>query len=193
VGGISWIDQSWDRYVYKVPKEGKTKCARLYAETSRKIIFSWMYSWMTRGCETEAEYIVSKRLFVNYLESPGLLKKIGPDLLESVQTMYRKAVYPYEANFDLFWWKTLFAFEEYSTNTTQEASFPAVKRGTLAVLPSMDVDCSVRQQLNQQAAKKGVIYEAMALARLSHTAVWSTIAGTTSILTAFGAGLLETE
>jgi hypothetical protein len=105
--------------------------------------------------------------------------------------MYRKAVYPYEANFVFFRWKTLFAFEEY-TNTMQEASFSAVKRGTLAVLPSMDVDSSVRQ-LNQQAAKKAVIYEATALARLSDNAVWSTIAGTTSKLTPFGAGLLETE
>jgi hypothetical protein len=60
------------------------------------------------------------------------------------------------------------------------------------VLPSMDVDSSVRQ-LNQQAAKKGVIYEATALAWLLHNAVWRTIAGTTSKLTPFGAGLLETE
>jgi hypothetical protein len=52
--GWHLINKSWDRYVYKVPKEGKIKCAKIYAETSRKILFSWMYSWMTRGCKTEA-------------------------------------------------------------------------------------------------------------------------------------------
>jgi hypothetical protein len=60
--------------------------------------------------------------------------------------VYRKAVYPYEANF------VFHAFEEY-TNTTQEALFSAIKKGSLAVLPSMDIDMSL-QQLNQQAAKK---------------------------------------
>jgi hypothetical protein len=76
----------------------------------------------------------------------------------------------------------------------QEASFSANRRGTLAVLPSMDIDCSVRQ-LNQQASKKGIIYEANALARLLTFVLWSTIprATTSSKLTPYGAGLLETE
>jgi hypothetical protein len=60
-----------------VSKEGKTKFARIYAQTSQNILFSWMHSWMTRGCGTEeAEYIISKRLFMNYLECPELREKL---------------------------------------------------------------------------------------------------------------------
>jgi hypothetical protein len=67
--------------------------------------------------------------------------------------MYRKAVYPYEANFVFHRRKTRFTFEEY-TNMTQEASLSAIKKGTLAVLPSMDIDTSL-QQLNQMQKKGG--------------------------------------
>jgi hypothetical protein len=117
--------------------------------------------------------------------SPELLKKIGPNLVDSVHTMYRKAVYPYKANFLFYGRKNRLVFEEHRSSTQEEASFSAVKRGTLAVLPSMDIDTSVKQ-LNHQAAKKWVGYEATALGRLSNnTAAWSSIASVTSKLTPY--------
>jgi hypothetical protein len=185
------IDRSWNRCVYAVPKEGKTQKKRLYAETSRKILFSWMYSWMTKGTETEEEYEVSKALFLYYLEGSELRKKIGPDLVESVQTMYRKSIYPFEANFVFHRRRTRRAFEEF-TSTTQEASFSGMKRSSLRVLPTMDIDTSL-QQLNRQAENKCTRYEAAALAGLSKSALWSSIPSVTDKMVPYGAGLLETE
>jgi hypothetical protein len=186
------VDRSWDRYVYKVPKAGSTrKTYNTYYETTRKIIFAWLYSMMTKGCETKEEYQVSKVLFVFYLESPELRKKLGPQLVKSVQDMYKTAIYPHEGDFVFYRRRTLFAFEEY-TNSTQEASFAAVKRGTLAVLPSMDVDTSLKQ-LNQQALRKTIGYEATGLSRLSNYTLWSTISETTSKMVPYGGGLLEAE
>jgi hypothetical protein len=185
------IDRSWNRWVYSVPKWGKRQKNRWYAEATRRIIFSWMYSWMTRGCETEEEYEVSRILFIYYLGTPELLEKIGADLVESVQQMYLRSVSPFQANFVFYRRKTLFAFEEF-TSSTQEASFSGVKKGTLAVRPSMDVDTSL-QQLNRQADKKKELYQAAALTGLSNNAMWSAIPMLTSKLVPYGAGLYESE
>jgi hypothetical protein len=186
------VDRSWNRLVYKVLKAGSLKKNKhIYYETSCKIIFAWLYSMTTKGCETKEEYDVSKALFVFHLESPQLLKKIGPEYVQSVQDMYKTAIYPHEGDFVFYRRKTLFAFEEY-TNSTQEASFAAVKRGTLAVLPSMDLHTSMKQ-LNQQASKKTVDYQAAGLSRLTNMALWSTISKTTSKMVLYGGGLLESE
>jgi hypothetical protein len=188
------IDRSWNRYVYRLPKNGTAKTSkfqRRYAETSRRILFHWFYSFMTKGCETKEEYEVSKILLIHHLNSKELLKTLGTDLVTSVQEMYRKAVYPNEANFVFYRRRLVMAQEEY-TNSTQEASFAAVKHGTLAVKASMDMDASLRQ-LTQQAEKSCVQYEATALARLTTNATWSTATSVVSLLTPFGGGLVEAE
>jgi hypothetical protein len=187
------VDRSWDRYVYKVPKAGtkKLRSRATYAETLRKFLFQWMYSWMTKACETKDEYEASKALFVHYLSSDHIHKKLGQEMVESVQAMYTKAVYPHETNFVFHIRQKLFAFEEF-TNTTQEASFAAVKHGPSAVTGSMDIHTSV-SHLNRQAATKSVAYQASALSRLSSTATWSTISSVVSKMVPYGGGLIEKE
>ena len=145
-------NRSWDRLVRSVPKAGKTPMKRLLSsETTRKTIFQWMCSWMTKACQTKDEHEVSKKLFVHFLESEPLLKKLGEDTVESVKTMCRTAVHPHENNCAFHVRQKVFAFEEF-TNTTQEASFSAVKFGQSALNSSMDLDTSV-QKLNAQAER----------------------------------------
>jgi hypothetical protein len=94
-------------------------------------------------------------------------------MVESVQAMHTKAVCPHETNFVFHIRQKLFAFEEF-TNTTQEASFAAVKFGPSAVTGSICIHTSVKH-LNLQAATKSVACQATALSRLASTATWSTI------------------
>ena len=187
------VDRSWNRFVYSVPKAGKKFRRKLlsYSETSRKIIFQWLYSWMTRACKTVAEYNVSYLLFVHYLESESLLKKLGEEVVESIKAMFRKAVYPHQTNFVFHLRQNLFAFEEY-TNSTQEASFSAVKHGPSALTSNMDLDTAVNK-LNQQASSKTSGYQASALSRLANTAPWSTIESVVSKMVPYGGGLIQSE
>jgi hypothetical protein len=113
-------------------------------------------------------------------------------MVESVQAMCTKAVYPHETNFVFHILRQkLFAFEEF-TNTTQEAPFAAVKFGPSAVTGSMDIHTSVKH-LNIQAATKSVAYQATALSRLASTATWSTISSVLSKMVPHGGGLIEKE
>jgi hypothetical protein len=141
-------------------------------------LFNWMHSWMTKACETREEYEASKTLFVHYLSSDHIHKKLGQEMVESVQAMHTKAVYPHETNFVFHIRQKLFAFEEF-TNTTQEALFAAVKFGPSAVAGSMDIHTSVKH-LNMQAATKSAACQATALSRLASAATWSTISSVVS-------------
>jgi hypothetical protein len=71
------VDRGWDRLVYHIAKDPMKSKFR-YFETSRRILFSWAYSWMTPGCETEAEYNLSKALFIKLLDSDEMLARVGP-------------------------------------------------------------------------------------------------------------------
>jgi hypothetical protein len=117
-------------------------------------------------------------------------KNIGPCLVESVEDMYKKYIYPYESK--LFYrQKKLFAFEEY-TNSTQEAYFSTTKAGALAVLPTMDLDTSP-PQLNNKADRKAAEYIIYGVRWLNTTDNWNGIPDITSKLAPYGAGLVETE
>jgi hypothetical protein len=91
------VDRNWDRCVHKVPKAGTNKLQHraTYAETLRIVLFNWMYSWMTKACKTKDEYEALKTLFVHYLSSDHIHKKLGQEMVESVQAMCTKAVYPH--------------------------------------------------------------------------------------------------
>ena len=53
--GWHLVDRGWERLIYHIPKDPFWSRFRMF-ETTRRILFSWSYSWMTPACETKEEY-----------------------------------------------------------------------------------------------------------------------------------------
>jgi hypothetical protein len=75
-------------------RKGKDKEKEAIARTIRH----WMHSWMRRGLESEAEYEISKALFLAYLDSVPVKNVIGEIGVESVKDFARNNVFPHEQN-----------------------------------------------------------------------------------------------
>ena len=96
------VERSWDRLLCaRSPRQGQRVRAGIWSmqKQSGKPFFQWMCSWMTKACKTKEEHEVSKLLFVHFLDSDALLKKLGEQMVDSIKVVHKKAVYPHETNF----------------------------------------------------------------------------------------------
>jgi hypothetical protein len=82
--GWHLVDRGWERLIYHIPKDPFLSKFRMF-ETTRRILFSWSYSWMTPACETKEEYTLSLQLFHRFLESRELLSRVGPFFLDKIR------------------------------------------------------------------------------------------------------------
>ncbi len=187
--GWHLVDRGWERLIYHIPKDPFRSKFRMF-ETTRRILFSWSYSWMTPACETKDEYSLSLQLFHRFLESQELLSRVGPFFLDKIR-QWHNTVMACELNWVFYQRKSLFSKEEY-TNSSHEASFRQVKYGFSAVGPGMDV---------QQSGNSLAIQADISMKRTKSTASkdqtrfprWSAIPLLTSKLTKRGAGLTEAQ
>jgi hypothetical protein len=187
--GWHLVDRGWERLIYHIPKDPFRSKFRLF-ETTRRILFSWSYSWMTPACETKEEYTLSLQLFQRFLESKELMSMVGPFFLEKIRD-WHNTVLACEPNWVFYRRKSLFAREEY-TNSSHEASFRQVKYGFAALAPGMDVHESGKN-LNTQANVTYQRTKSLANKQQTRFASWSTIPNLTSRLTRRGAGLAEAQ
>jgi hypothetical protein len=187
--GWHLVDRGWERLIYHIPKDPFRSHFRMF-ETTRRILFSWTYSWMTAACETEEEYTLSLKLFVCFLESQELMSRVGPFFLTKIRS-WHATVMSCEPNWVFHRRKTLFAREEF-TNSSHEASFRQVKYGFAAVAPAMDV----HQSGKNLSIKADISYKTMkshATKEQTRFAKWSANPLLTSQLTKRGAGLSEAQ
>jgi hypothetical protein len=187
--GWHLVDRGWERLIYHIPKDAFRSKWRLF-ETTRRILFSWTYSWMTPACETQEEYNLSLQLFLRFLESQELMSRVGPFFLGKIRH-WHATVLSCEASWVFHRRKSLFAREEY-TNSSHEASFRQVKSGFAAVVAGMDV----HQSGKNLSIKADVSYKTMksnAAKQQERFTKWSTNPLLTSKLTKRGAGLSEAQ
>jgi hypothetical protein len=187
--GWHLVDRGWERLIYHIPKDPFRSSFRLF-ETTRRILFSWSYSWMTPACETKEEYNLSLQLFNRFLESQELMSRVGPFFLEKIRR-WHATVLSCEPNWVFHRRKSLFAREEY-TNSSHEASYRQVKYGFAAVTPGMDVHQSGKS-LSIQADESYKRMKSQASKDQTRFAKWSTNPLLTSRLTKRGAGLSEAQ
>ena len=187
--GWHLVDRGWERLIYHIPKDPFRSKFRLF-ETTRKILFSWTYSWMTPACETKEEFSLSRQLFLRFLESKELISMVGPFFVEKIR-IWQGTIASCEPNWVFYRRKSLFAREEF-TNSSHEASFRQVKYGFASLSPSMDVHQSGKS-LSIQADVNYKRMKGKATQEVNRYCPWSSIPELTSKLTKRGAGLVEAE
>jgi hypothetical protein len=187
--GWHLVDRGWERLIYHIPKDPFRSKFRLF-ETTRRILFSWTYSWMTPSCETKEEFSLSRQLFLSFLESKELMSMVGPFFVDKIR-IWQATIACCEPNWVFYRRKRLFAREEF-TNSSHEASFRQVKYGFASLMPSMDVHESGKN-LSIQADVSYKRMKSMAVQDKTRYCLWSSIPELTSKLTKRGAGLLEAE
>jgi hypothetical protein len=187
--GWHLVDRGWERLIYHIPKDPFRSRFRMF-ETTRRILFSWSYSWMTPACETKEEYNLSLQLFVRFLESQELMSRVGPFFVEKIR-QWHATVLSCEPNWVFHRRKSLFAREEY-TNSSHEASYRKVKYGFAAVAPGMDIHQSGKS-LSLQADVSFKLMKTKASKSETRFAKWSSNPQLTSRLTPRGAGLAEAQ
>jgi hypothetical protein len=188
--GWHLVDRGWDRLIYHIPKDPFQSKFRMF-ETTRRILFTWSYSWMTSICESKEEYDLSRQLFHRFLESPELMSRVGPFYLEKIR-QWHSTIMSCEPNWVFHRRKSLFAREEF-TNSSHESTYKEAKYGFGAVSAHMDVHQSARslslqaemfyKKLKSKAEKDNTRY----------TGGWSSNPFLSSRITKRGAGLTEAE
>ena len=60
-------------------------------------IYQWLFSSGQPGfCETEDEYIMSKMLFLKYIQNPVIVSQIGLAYVEKIIQFLRETIFPVE-------------------------------------------------------------------------------------------------
>ena len=100
-----------------------------------RTLYRWMFSWSQAGfCNTEDEYVMSKMLFLKYLQSPMIVKEIGHSNVEQILLFLRHSIFPVEEK--MVYWKCRHLFHlNIHTNCAHEGVNSGMKHCSLPVKP----------------------------------------------------------
>ena len=132
------VHQGFDRYVDTTFPDIPSSTI----DEHKKIIMTWMYSWMKRRCITYLQYKYSRYLFVKYIYSPEIVNLFGLAFANNVSLFLRKYVVPYEKNFIYCNRKDVRHYGEYS-NTPLEGTNNGLKHASIGTHPGLSMDNSM--------------------------------------------------
>ena len=184
----SWhiIDRGWHKKV-KVPLGGHTGRKRPPAlkGTRRKkpapltdvnktarTIYRWMFSWAQPNyCETPEEYIVSKALFLKFVQSNQVKVLFGEIFVHAVIDFVRESVFPHEERFCYYLRHSLFHLETH-TNCGHEGTNNGVKNCASPVMPQNNLDRSIKT-LSLNAEIKAANTSILVANKTHRTKLWT--------------------
>jgi len=121
-------------------------------EDHRRIIFSWIYSWMKCNCETYLEFKYSYFLFMKYLFSPVVTSTFGHAFPNNIASFLRKYVLTWEKWILFCYRKHIRHYGEYS-NTPLEGTNFSIKHSAISTHPQLSLENSF-QIISRQSKKK---------------------------------------
>ncbi len=184
----SWhiIDRGWQRHVTvplgghsrkkrPVHRRGKVrKKAPPLTESNKtaRTIYRWIFSWAQPSyCESEEEYLVSKSLFIQFVQSYQVESLFGKDFIASVTRFVRENVFPHEDRFCYYHRHGLFHLEIH-TNCGQEGTNNGVKNCSSPVMPQNRMDTCIKT-LNMNADVKAANTQIMVCHKSNSRKTWT--------------------
>jgi hypothetical protein len=84
----------------------------------RVTIRRWLFSWSDDRCKTQEEFLLSKSIFLNYIQSDEVKEALGPHGFDQLQEFYGKRIEPHEDYFVFYRRRHLFHLEFNSNKVT---------------------------------------------------------------------------
>ena len=184
----SWhiIDRGWFKHV-NVPLGGHSRRKRplllrgqprksspplTESNKTARTIYRWIFSWAQPSyCESEEEYIVSKALFLKFVQSDQVKDLFGSGFVESVVQFVRVNVFPHEARFCYYKRHGLFHLETH-TNCGHEGTNNGIKNCSSPVMPQNRLDRAIKT-LNFNADIKALNTSIMVCQKTNSRKLWS--------------------
>ena len=137
-----------------------------------RTIYRWVFSWAQPSyCETEEEYLVSKALFMIFVQSNQVKDLFGSIFVDSVVTFVRENVFPHEDRFCYYKRHALFHLETH-TNCGHEGTNNGVKHCSSPVMPQNRLDRAIKT-LNLNAEIKALNTNIMVCHKTNRRKLWS--------------------
>jgi hypothetical protein len=184
----SWhiIDRGWARHV-TVPLGGHSRKKRpvhrkgkvrqkapplTECNKTARTIYRWMFSWAQPSyCESEEEYVVSKALFMQFVQSYQVKNLFGQPFIDSVTRFVRENVFTHEDRFCYYHRHGLFHLEIH-TNCGHEGTNNGVKNCASPVMPQNRLDGTIKT-LNLNADVKAINTQIMVCQKATARKTWT--------------------
>jgi hypothetical protein len=152
---------------------------------------SWLFSWSDDRCGTKEEILLSKALFLDYIQSKEVKEALGQHGFEDqLQKLYGKRIEPHEDYFVFHRHRNLFHLDT-NSNSAHEGTNNGIKYHSVPVRPTHGLVESTRILTHQSKLKCGdtkVRYAASDTSR----ALWSHLP-TADHISRLGNSLLSTQ
>jgi hypothetical protein len=156
-----------------------------------RTIYRWIFSWAQPShCETSEEYLVSKALFLKFVQSNQVKDLFGSVFVESVVNFVRENVFPHEERFCYFKRHSLFHLETH-TNCGHEGTNNGVKNCSSPVMPQNRLDRAIKT-LNLNADVKAINTSIKLCQKTNQRKLWSDTP-TSGFVTDVCESMLKTE
>jgi hypothetical protein len=185
------VDRGMSNYFPK-PLARKNVDIDLYNkwEKMRVIVRRWLFSWSDDRCETHEEFLLSKALFLNYIQSDEVKEALGPHGFDQLQEFYGKRIEPHEDYF-VFYRRRHLLHLDTNSNSAHEGTNNGMKYHSVAVRPTHGLVESTRILTHQSKLKCGDVKIRYAASDTSRS-LWSNLP-TADHITRLGNSLLSTQ
>jgi hypothetical protein len=137
-----------------------------------RTVYRWIFSWAQPSyCETEEEYLLSKALFMTFVQSYQVRDLFGSLFVEAVVCFVRENVFPHEERFCYYRRHSLFHLETH-TNCGHEGTNNGVKNCSSPVMPQNRLDRAIKT-LNLNAEVKAANTRIMVCYKSNSLKLWS--------------------
>ena len=138
------IDRGWVRVGPKQNWYAGIQAEHYFEITSN--VMSLLYSWTKAYCETKEEYLISRSILFEYLNSEDVTNKLGTQFKMHVSNFIRGHIDPYIYN-ALFYKRNKVRHFDHHMNTPVEGQFSGIKLSTICVKSSMNLDFQMRKRI----------------------------------------------
>jgi hypothetical protein len=120
----------------------------------RVTVRRWLFSWPDDRCKTQEEFLLSKALFLKYIQSDGVKEALGPHGFDQLQEFYGKRIESHEDYFVFYRRRHLFHLDS-NSNSTHEGTNNGLKYHSVAVRPTHGLVESTRILTHQSKLECG--------------------------------------
>jgi hypothetical protein len=153
-------------------KTGQTSPPLTELNKTARTIYRWIFSWAWPSyCETEEECVVSKALFMKFVQFNQVKELFGLIFVESVVLFVRENVFPHEECFCCFKRHALLHLETH-TNCGQKGTNNGVKNSSSPVMPQSRLIQTIKT-LNLDAKIKTKNTSIMVCSKTNRAKLWS--------------------
>jgi hypothetical protein len=185
------VDRGMTKYFPK-PLARKNVDLELYNKWDRVrlTVRSWLFSWSDERCETKEEFMLSKALFLDYIQSDTVKEALGTHGFDQLQDFYGKRIEPHEDYFVFYRRRNLFHLDT-NSNSAHEGTNNGIKYHSVPVRPTHGLVESTRILTRQSKLKCGDTKVRNAASDTSRS-LWSNLP-TADHITRLGNSLLSTQ